>query len=140
MADLPRVLQELRAGVTNPKGTFVKDFSGDSHTWLTFVTESGKIFDLDLSSLQFGMDSDLPFPCLLPVLGSDAKALVGLSTRDEISKPGQMEFAQTIRNLNDEVVRNSGTKDSSDFVSKLMENAPKEMPKFADPEYFWRVI
>ena len=61
---LNRVTENLSRGVKIPKNTDPLEFRrGQNHAWLTFVTESGQIFDLDLSALQFHFLLPTSFLC-----------------------------------------------------------------------------
>ncbi len=60
---------------------------GTEHSWICFVTESGKVYDVDLSAFQFGSPSNttLTFPCILPVdIGNSDVCFNGLCKRDNV--------------------------------------------------------
>jgi hypothetical protein len=53
-----------------------------THVWLTFVVESGRIYDLDLSTFQFGQM--LLEECITPVILGDSTAFHGICDRDRL--------------------------------------------------------
>ena len=58
---------------------------GNQHIWLTFMTESGRIYDMDLTSCQFG-STILPFPGVVEVdlKSQSSMCLNGLCRRDNL--------------------------------------------------------
>jgi len=54
----------------------------DVHVWLAFVTESDKIFEMDLSMMQFGIAS--PHPFILPLDPANPLALNGICIGESI--------------------------------------------------------
>lgn len=68
ISDTGNLIEKLRKGEEELDQSICKKMEmkrNDAHVWLSFVTESGKLFDLDLSAFQFG--SNLPFPCIVPI-------------------------------------------------------------------------
>lgn len=61
------------------------------------MTESGRIYDMDLSAFQFGVFS--PFPYIMPVLYADATAFNGMSDRDRILGVNLPDFEDSVLNL-----------------------------------------
>lgn len=129
--------------------------SHSTHVWLNFVTESGRMFDLDLSSWQFG--PLFPFPCILPI---DVKSSSTLSTtlngmckRDRLMSITMNELKLCIDELMDNHVTmvrgfaNGNSDLTLDSFKSLLENVgtaamnpialEKEMPNFENPYYFW---
>jgi hypothetical protein len=85
-AHLPEVLQCLDSGRPIPPHMGTQSGSigrNDVHVWLTFFTEDGGAFDLDLSAFQFG-NATLPVPCIVPVSHTVTTAFNGMVTRSRV--------------------------------------------------------
>jgi hypothetical protein len=97
---IPALTESVRDGSALPEEVTVCGLgvSGSAvHVWLTFVTESGRIFDLDLSAFQFGTMT--PLPCIHPVLRAESSALDGFCNRDRISGIQLPKFRHDISQL-----------------------------------------
>eukprot|EP01031_Cornospumella_fuschlensis_P026635 gene26635-32186_t len=97
---LSSVVSKLRSGQALPKDIHTLDFKngpGAVHVWLTFVTESGKVYDLDLSAFQFGHMT--PFPFIVPVLSAEPTALLGMCDRDALLGTDPSSFSYFVRDL-----------------------------------------
>jgi hypothetical protein len=84
---LLHILQCLARGRPVPAemGSRGSEITGnDVYVWLTFATEGGRVFDLDLSAFQFG-NATLPAPCVLPVTEATPVAFDGMVTRGACS-------------------------------------------------------
>jgi hypothetical protein len=126
------------------------------HVWLTFVTESGRIFDLDLSAWQFGPLA--PFPCIVPVDTTKdlSTAFDGLCRRDKLLSSNLEELVKAIVDLTKshvDAINDLDPRPSPLTVNVLMEmydiivnkaTSPLIMeevtPKFADPNHFWNTL
>lgn len=125
----------------------------DAHVWLTFVTESGGMFDLDLSAQQFG-SPDLPFPCIVPALRTSPAAFEGHCDRKRILSQSFEECMHTAEEIIQNHVNLVNTMPSklnltpaqvwgtlSAIVDKVLAHADTELPKFAaDPNHFWNLV
>jgi hypothetical protein len=148
--ELPHMITRLKNGEELP-GTSRFMHGDDVHVWLTFVTESGRIFDLDLSAFQFGIMDPLPY--IIPVLNADKDALGGLCYRDRILSGDKLRFeeniADTIGSIADlfksDFLKEQGITEESmimnfmQFIDAVMHprNAAA-MPYFTTSERFWR--
>ncbi len=131
-------------------------FTGSTtHIWLTFVTESGRVFDLDLSAAQFG--PSLPFPCILPVdiNGDISKCFNGMCKRDRIVTSTLKELEYMVDELitthvtmvtgmtySNKDLKVEGVKFMFRRVVELVSNPTSlnELPMFDNPHYFWNVL
>ena len=100
MSDLKEVRECLLAEKPIPKSLnayelFVQ-FGDSTHIWLTFVTESGKLFDLDLSQAQFGLS---PFACITPASEMTEYTLNGTCKRYVFVGVNNPIFAETVEHL-----------------------------------------
>ena len=150
---VPALLDSIRSGKPQlPAGVIKIDLGrNDDHVWLTFVTEAGQVFDLDLSALQFGMSA--PFPCIIPVLCAEPTAFSGLCTRLSIASYTFEDFQDATRGLSENRIKflNSrpGTgqrptaaglaRANDEFIDFLLSNLG-EVPKFEDPRRFWSIV
>eukprot|EP01031_Cornospumella_fuschlensis_P026637 gene26636-32188_t len=94
------VVSKLRSGQALPKDINTLKFKNGPdavHVWLTFVTESGKVYDLDLSAFQFGHMT--PFPFIVPVLSAEPTALLGMCDRDTLFGTDPSSFSHFVRDL-----------------------------------------
>jgi hypothetical protein len=57
--DIPNILQ--RSAQNKKVSGYKVAYGNEIHIWLTFVTESGHVFDLDLSAFQYGHVSPIPY-------------------------------------------------------------------------------
>jgi len=153
---LQRVLQDLRSGIDEPDGTQKVDVgSNDVHVWLTFVTESGRIFDMDLSAFQFGLMK--PHPRIHQVALGDPLAFGGTVRRSALMSDDIWSFAKIILELaeiqsNLVATLSSTTPDKNNLSAKILlqnfgeindhviRSAPVVISKFEDPAYFWNMI
>ncbi len=125
-----------------------------THIWLTFVTESGRVYDLDLSSWQFG--PMLPFPCIMPIdiKSSDlSMTLNGMCKRDRLLATTMKDFGDCIQDLlTTHVAMVKGVQGGNPnltldvFKSKLEDvgtaamnpvGLQMEMPSFDNSYHFW---
>ena len=113
--------------------------------WLTFVTESGRIFDMDLSALQFGLT--FPVPYIVPVLDVSGKAFDNLCNRDTISDSHKDDFMNCLGILTHLMYNNIGRtpddffEDINSVYATVMYNLKLPTIKYlSDPEIFWRVL
>jgi len=149
------VTESLRNGQPLPEGMTITNIGGGNsvHVWLTFVTESDRIFDLDLSAFQFG--TLLPFPFIVPVLSAEPTALNGICDRDRIISGDKSTFEQSIRNLireHSEMVNSlrgkSNNYSPSTMISSFTQTIEavlhvqneKSMSMFTNPEFFWHTL
>jgi len=106
LSTLPQTLQAIQDGIQNPSGTQSMSIGrNEIHVWLTFVTESGRIFDMDLSALQFKPQTSI-LSCIFPVLSAEPTAFDGLCRRSALLgiEPGE-SLLGIIANLATEQVK-----------------------------------
>jgi hypothetical protein len=122
------------------------------HVWLTFAVESGRIFDLDLSALQFG---NLTLnDCIAPVVPGDTTAFHGMCDRDRLLGVNLPSFEADVNEfirthadnarilqgpgsiLNEQLLK-SGFEDMID--NRVLPYAHK-MVDFAEPTHFWNIV
>jgi hypothetical protein len=120
---------------------------GTDHVWLTFATESNRVFDLDLSSPQFGSTST----SIAEIVSATSTTFNGLVNR--IFGIGIPKFAEKIDKLLkiqiESVVKLSGNKSKAtvggfekqtqEIIGKILKN-PQTMIEFLNPDYFLELI
>lgn len=99
LKDVPCVAQALKDGEKMPTGAEkgLQLGRNSDHVWITFVIESGRIYDMDLCAFQFGILS--PFLHIMPVLSADPTAFNGVFDRDRISGVNMPDFEESIDGL-----------------------------------------
>jgi hypothetical protein len=154
-AHLPEVLQCLDSGRPIPPhmGTQLGSVGRNNvHVWLTFFTEDGGAFDLDLSAFQFG-NASLPVPCVVPVSHTVTTAFNGMVTRSRVLGNDMPSFVDTVFALIEAHVRSVNSMTASrhrieDMFLKfahtaqqlLSPGAQADLRRFARPDTFWDML
>ncbi len=171
--DLPNLLNRIHSA-PNPideiHRMFIPEIIGrtSTHVWLCFITESGRLYDLDLTAFQFGPSSTnlLPFPCILPIEVDDEYVChKGMCTRDCLTTITFADFKNMINLVLDNITRGiiedmvhqplNGNKSmvpsmiKADFLSKyevitkkMFESSSIDLSKLPpnDPDWFLNML
>jgi hypothetical protein len=149
---LPHILQCLARGRPVPAemGNRGSEITGnDVYVWLTFATEGGRVFDLDLSAFQFG-NATLPVPCVLPVTEATPVAFDGMVTRGCLFCADMSGFVQLVYDLMEAHVRSvnhlTGSNNKVEGLFEKFAHSVQQLPRpesqanrprYADPDAFW---
>jgi hypothetical protein len=152
--ELSAVTESVRTGSPLPAAVRKMDFASvATHVWLTFVTESGRIFDLDLSAFQFGTME--PFPCIAEVLSAESTAFNGICDRDRImpsNLPGFRDSIMELLDIHANMVNanrgsavTSGATMASNYtntIGRVLEQTARGglMESFTEPDSFWNEL
>ncbi len=116
------------------------------HKWLVFVTESGRVFDLDLSAFQFGNVSELPHILEALPIEADHTAFHGRYERERFHSVNMPDFAKACENMiqnqfhhdhKHECTSCQGTMYKFTRVLAAFHTNKHTMSQFGEPEHFW---